>query len=119
MFHSGRGCLIVIRMDTKALIGARIKELRRSRNHSQEALAEIVGISPKYLSSIERGKENPTLDMMIKLAAALEVEIELLFTIGHHGKTEKELRATIASTLKGSDAATLALVTKIVRAICR
>ena len=49
-------------MDTKRLIGARIKSLRRGRGLTQEKVAEKTGISVNYLSRIERGLENPTLD---------------------------------------------------------
>ena len=38
-------------------------------------LAERAGISTQYLSNIERGKENPTLDMLFTLADALKVEL--------------------------------------------
>ena len=48
-------------MTVKELIGKRIKEARQARRLSQEALSEKVSLSAKYLSSIERGKENPTL----------------------------------------------------------
>jgi transcriptional regulator with XRE-family HTH domain len=66
-------------MTTKQQIGSRIKELRKSRGLSQEKLSEKVGMSSKYLSSIERGYENPTLDTFIRLAAALDVDIFELF----------------------------------------
>jgi len=48
-------------MDVKQMIGSRIKEIRTKKGFTQEQLAEKIDISPKYLSSIERGKENPTL----------------------------------------------------------
>ena len=44
-------------MDTKQLVGARIKALRMKKGLTQEEFAEVVGINPKYLSGIERGKE--------------------------------------------------------------
>ena len=52
----GRGAL-----DTKAMVGARIRDIRTKNRITQEQLAEKMVISAKYLSSIERGKENPTL----------------------------------------------------------
>ena len=41
------------------MIGSRIQEIRTQKGITQDQLSEKVGISPKYLSSIERGKENP------------------------------------------------------------
>ena len=66
-------------MDIKKMIGERIKELRGRKNVTQEQLSEKVEINVKYLSSIERGKENPTLDVFIRIAKALDVDIGNIF----------------------------------------
>ena len=76
-------------MDVKKGIGLRIKRLRTLRGYSQEQLSEIMGISPNYLSNIERGKENPTLDLFIKLSQGLRVEIHEIFTT----ETDEEPKA--------------------------
>ena len=57
----------------KELVGTRIKDLRVARGMTQERLAEVMDINAKYLSNIERGKKNPTFDMLIKLVDALGV----------------------------------------------
>jgi len=61
--------------DVKKLIGSRIKTLRQVRGISQEELAEKTSLNTKYISSIERGKANPTLDTFIKIADALKLGI--------------------------------------------
>ena len=66
-------------MNIKQLLGSRISELRKNRHLTQDQLAEKVGINPKYVSSIERGKENPTLDTFINIADSLDVNIGELF----------------------------------------
>jgi len=55
-------------MYIKKQVGIRIKALRNMRGYSQERLAEIMGVNSKYLSSVERGKENPTFDFFLRLA---------------------------------------------------
>jgi transcriptional regulator with XRE-family HTH domain len=67
-------------MDLKESIGARLKEIRGKKGITQEKLSEAIGISSKYLSSIERGKENPTLNTLIRLSTALSIEFEELFS---------------------------------------
>lgn len=89
-------------MDTRQLIGKRIKSLREAAKMSQEKLAEKVGISHKYLSSIERGKENPTLETFIRLAEALNVETSELFRYQHE-KPADELRRIVEDWLENSD----------------
>ena len=61
-------------MDRKVLLGRRIREIRDMRRLSQETLAEKMGANATYLSSIERGKENPTLDFLLNLSDALDVD---------------------------------------------
>lgn len=105
-------------MDEKKLIGRRIKELRKSKGLSQEKLAEKAETSPNYLSRMERGTENPTLDMLIKLTNALEVEMWEMFDFGHV-VSQKELKETFQRFLKTTDEATLRLALKILRAVVR
>lgn len=98
-------------------IGQRIKELRRAGGLSQESLAERMGISSKYLSSIERGKENPTLDTFIGIATALDVELCELFNCSHHGKTENELKVFINTQLDKGGYEKLKITARLIKAI--
>jgi transcriptional regulator with XRE-family HTH domain len=66
-------------MDERKQLGQRVKYLRRLRGYTQEQLAERIDINPKYLSSIERGAENPTLDLLCRLAQGLHVNLYELF----------------------------------------
>ncbi|RJQ53117.1 MAG: XRE family transcriptional regulator [Nitrospiraceae bacterium] len=105
-------------MKTKELIGKRIQELRKRSGLSQEKVAEKADINPHYLSRIECGKENPTLDMLIKLSNALEIEMWEMFDFGH--VTEKKiLKESLQTFLKTADEPTLRLALKIIRAITR
>jgi transcriptional regulator with XRE-family HTH domain len=60
---------------TKHLLGSRIKELRKICGLSQEQLADIVDIDPKYVSFIECGRNAPSLETMENIARALGVKI--------------------------------------------
>ncbi len=60
---------------TAKLFGVRLKELRSIRGLTQTQISEATGITPPYVSLIERGKANPTLDMMVKLANAVGSEV--------------------------------------------
>jgi transcriptional regulator with XRE-family HTH domain len=67
---------------------------------------------------MERGTENPTLDMLIKLSNALEVEMWEMFDFGHVA-SQKELKEAIQSFVKAADEASLRLTLKIIRALVR
>ncbi len=66
-------------MKLEQMIGQRIKEIRGAAGITQEQLSEKAGINVKYLSSIERGRENPTLSTVIKISQALMVNIDQFF----------------------------------------
>jgi len=105
-------------MNTKQMIGVRIAELRKSRGLTQEQLAGTMEISPKYLSSIERGKENPTLDTLIKLSESLGVNIEDIFRFIQIEDSGKR-KSLVTSLVNKADADQLRLAYKILSAIIR
>ncbi len=56
-----------------------IKQARNKRGLTQKNLADIVGISEKWLSKIESGKQNPTVSLAIRIADALGVKVDDIF----------------------------------------
>lgn len=59
--------------------GKRVKELRHASGLSQEEFADKCGYARSYMSRIERGLANPSLDAVEVLAVALRVEAKELF----------------------------------------
>jgi transcriptional regulator with XRE-family HTH domain len=60
-------------------LGKRIRELRESKNISQENFAHEVGLDRTYYSGIERGERNVAAINLIRIAKTLRVEIGELF----------------------------------------
>ncbi|KUM30052.1 hypothetical protein AQ436_10550 [Arthrobacter sp. EpRS66] len=63
--------------------GDRVRELRKAKGFtSQEAFANHLELDRTYVSGIERGRRNPTLDIIVKIANGLSVHpSELLSTL--------------------------------------
>lgn len=60
-------------------LGQRIAELRRSRGLTQEAFAEKLGMLTPNFARIEQGRQNVTIDTLVRIGRALDVRIaELL-----------------------------------------
>jgi len=59
---------------TSQLFGERLRERRRARGLTQSQICEQTGLTKAYVSLVERGRANPTLDTMIKLAEAVGAE---------------------------------------------
>ncbi|HMR22839.1 MAG TPA: helix-turn-helix transcriptional regulator [Micropruina sp.] len=64
----------------RVAFGTRLRALRTDHGWSQEELAHRAGLDRTYVSGVERGVRNPTLDVITKFAITLEVEIADLFT---------------------------------------
>jgi transcriptional regulator with XRE-family HTH domain len=73
-------------MKTQAVVARNIRRLRVGRRLSQEALAVDAGIDRTYVSRLERGRENPTVAVLEKLAIALDSEISEFFKMPLRGE---------------------------------
>ena len=104
-------------MDIKRAVGKRIKIVRHRSGLTQDQLAEQVGLSPKYISGIERGVENPTMDILIRLAKMLEVEPYDLFLFGESEDNEKALRKGIEKMVREAEGRKLQLYFDVMRKI--
>ena len=56
-------------------LGKRIRSIRQRKKWTLEFLAERAGMHVTYLSSIERGHRNPTLNVLASLARGLAVSL--------------------------------------------
>jgi transcriptional regulator with XRE-family HTH domain len=61
-------------MDMRKLVGGNFARLRRAKGLTQEEVEARSGISQQYLSSLERGRRNPTVITLFELAQALGVD---------------------------------------------
>ena len=70
-------------------IGYKIREIRLSKNISQEELSYISDLPPSQIGRIERGENNPTISSLYAIAEALEVELKLLVDVSFIAKKKK------------------------------
>lgn len=66
-------------------IGKAIKARRKLLGLSQEKLADKCGFDRTYISMLERGKRNPSILNLIKLAKGLEASVSELLTEALNG----------------------------------
>jgi transcriptional regulator with XRE-family HTH domain len=62
-------------------LGRAIREYRESLAISQEKLADRCGFDRTYISMLERGRRNPTLINLIRLAKGLETPVSHLLKV--------------------------------------
>jgi transcriptional regulator with XRE-family HTH domain len=58
-------------VDYKRVLADNMRERRKALGLSQEALADAVGIDRTYVSGLERGIKNPSLEMIARIASTL------------------------------------------------
>jgi transcriptional regulator with XRE-family HTH domain len=66
-------------MDIKQKVGTRIRELRKNLELSQEALALKAEVDRTYVTDVENGRRNVSLEILERLIKALNVSIAEFF----------------------------------------
>jgi transcriptional regulator with XRE-family HTH domain len=67
-------------------VARNLRRLRVERGLSQEVLAVDAGVDRSYVGRLERGLENPTVNMLEQLAGALGAEIVEFFRVPARGE---------------------------------
>lgn len=60
-------------MDMRRLVGRNVRACRLAKGLTQEQFADRSGFSQQYISSLEKGRRNPTIVTIYDLAKALGV----------------------------------------------
>jgi len=60
-------------MDMRRLVGRNVRRFREKRGLTQEQFADLSGFSQQYISSLERGRRNPTIITIYELSVALGI----------------------------------------------
>jgi transcriptional regulator with XRE-family HTH domain len=66
-------------MRGRELVGRNVRRIRVAKGISQERLAFDSDVDRSYLGGVERGEENPTVDVLDRLAATLAVPLREFF----------------------------------------
>jgi len=86
--------------DFKKLIGKRIKQIRKSKNLTQEKLAELINIEIPSMSYIETGKFAPSVETLQKLSEVLSVKPWEFYYF--EPLTQEEMLKELNSSLKNN-----------------
>ena len=68
------------------ILGQNVRLYRKLAGLTQEKLAEKANLTPTYLSDVERGRENISVDAVARIAKAVGVELEDVFRATTRGK---------------------------------
>ncbi len=65
-------------MDVRKRVGLNLKDVRQQKGLSQEELAHQAGVHQTYLSGVERGRRNPSILVLDRVAKALSIDVQVL-----------------------------------------
>jgi len=85
-------------MKIQEKLGKRIKQIRELKGLTQENFEEVSGINARYLSALERGQKNVTVQILEKVAKTLNIEVLDLFYF--ESKDQKNFDVDLNSVLK-------------------
>ena len=86
--------------DAKALLGHRIRSLRNLKGWTQQKLGEEADVNYKFVGEIERGQQNPSFAILVKIAAALEADLPELFRFEQEALDRKQVESQINAILQ-------------------
>jgi transcriptional regulator with XRE-family HTH domain len=81
-------------------LGRRIRSLRKAKGWTQEELGKQADTSYKFLGEIERGVQNPSFTVLVKVARALEVKLPELFRFESEGLNRKGIESSLIGIIK-------------------
>ncbi len=102
--------------DELVLLGKRIAELRNKRGLTQDKLAELTNYSTNHIAKLESARTNPSFELLINLAHALNVELKELFCFDKYESVEY-IRNELEKIIKKSGDNKVQLLYKIFKSI--
>lgn len=101
--------------------GQRVRQLRKAAGLTQEELASRAGMSFKYVSSVERGDQNITLETLERLVRALGIEPyeAFLFTLREGRPADVPVEVVLRKLVRRADRAVAPLVIDYLQSLLR
>jgi transcriptional regulator with XRE-family HTH domain len=93
-----------------------VRQLRRAADLTIEALAGAAEIDPNYLGQVERGAQNPSINVLARIASGLNADLTTLVDI-HSAEDAVGLRRIIAKRCNRLEREQLRLVLRLLDAI--
>lgn len=102
-----------------ALIGERIKKIRKSQKITQDKLSEMAGISPQHLSQIESAKTKLSLPALVNICNALKVTTDTVLCDVLTADTPEQINSDIAEVFKDCTADEIYLMLSVAQSLKR
>lgn len=102
--------------DELILLGKRVAELRNKRGLTQDKLAELTNYSTNHIAKLESARTNPSFDLIVAIAKALQIETKELFSYEEQ-KSSEYIKKEFQKIIDNSDIETLKILYKFYGAL--
>ncbi|MBO6087793.1 helix-turn-helix transcriptional regulator [bacterium] len=102
-------------MITQEQLGAKIKQIRKSKKITQEKLAETINVDFGYISKLEVGQNFPSIQTLNKIADTLNVDISEFFT--YKDINEIDLKSETTKLINNFNYDELKIIYKVAKSI--
>lgn len=99
----------------KIQMGNRIASIRKQNNLTQEALAELLDVSVKHISAVERGKSSLSLEKLIKFCNILDVSLDYVVTGTSFNLSETPIPKSTVELFSSRDSSEIDLFLEYIR----
>ena len=106
------------RSESTKRLGHRVRYFRAGKGLTQEKFAELCGVSSRYISELERGEANVTVNILESVADSLGVKLKNLFDIEHESERGL-LMEEIVELLDAANEEQLKTIYRILTAVVR
>lgn len=104
-------------MNDSERFGQRLRKIRESAGFKQVQLARLLDVDSKHLSRLERGKVNPSFEIIFRIARTLKVSPAALFNFDEPEADPKMLKKKIQQFLEPLDREQLHLALQLLKTI--
>jgi len=106
--------------DVRITLGRHIRSLRRKAGYTQDELAEAAELDPTYIGKIEQGKRLPAIDVLLRIAVALDVPLTaLLAPLNPAGASKTPLLDEVSWLLEGCNEVQVRFVADFIQLLRR
>lgn len=98
-------------------LGARIRQLRKAQKLTQSQLAEKTDLSDNYIGNIERGSRSASVEVLERIAQALQISLKELFDFPAPASYQEQLLSQLNGLLKNKSTEDIELILKMVKKI--
>lgn len=81
--------------ERKAMVAEMIREIRKAKGYQQKEVAEMLGISPQTYNGYEKGRNEPPIEMLVRISYLYDIPMDILVQHDRMHKNNESAMVTV------------------------